>query len=91
MEQQTVNKTRRQATGRVTSIPGLKSLVVEVARRYQHPVYHKFVTRRTKYMVHDEAGAAGLGDTVEIEECRPMSARKRWRVVKTLEKARGVA
>lgn len=87
MEQQTVNKTQRTFVGMVTSVAGAKSVVVEVARRFEHRLYHKVVTRKTRYMAHDEASACGVGDRVEIEECRPMSARKRWRVVKTLEAA----
>ena len=86
-QQQTVNKTQRTFTGKVTSVSGLKSVVVEVARRYEHRIYHKVITRKTRYMAHDESSACTVGDQVEIQECRPMSARKRWRVVKTLEKA----
>jgi len=86
MEQQTVNKTQRTFVGKVTSVAGAKSVVVEVARRFEHRLYHKVVTRKTRYMAHDEASACVMGDMVEIQECRPMSARKRWRVVKTLEK-----
>ncbi len=86
MEQQTVNKTQRTFVGKVTSVAGLKSVIVEVARRYEHRKYHKVITRKTHYMAHDEIGGCVLGDKVEIEECRPMSARKRWRVVKTLGK-----
>jgi small subunit ribosomal protein S17 len=87
MEQQTVNKTHRTFVGKVTSVSGAKSVIVEVARRFEHRLYHKVVTRKTRYMAHDEASTCTVGDHVEIEECRPMSARKRWRVVKTLEAA----
>lgn len=84
MEQHTVNKTQRTFVGKVASVSGAKSVLVEVARRYEHRLYHKVVTRKTRYMAHDEASVCSVGDQVEIEECRPMSARKRWRVVKML-------
>ena len=87
MEQDTIVKTQRTFTGKVASLSGEKTILVEVARRFAHARYHKVITRKTKYMAHDEANDCGVGDIVEIEECRPLSARKRWRVVKTLSKA----
>jgi small subunit ribosomal protein S17 len=85
--QQVVNKTRRRFTGEVTSVSGAKSVVVAVKKRVLHALYRKYLNRTLRYMAHDEASTCGVGDTVVIEECRPMSARKRWRVVKTVEKA----
>lgn len=78
---------RRRMIGTVTSVAGLKSVVVSVTRRVRHPLYRKYLNRTRRYMAHDEAGACGVGDTVQIEESRPLSARKRWRVTKTLQKA----
>lgn len=88
MEQDTSTiRRKRQSTGTVTSVSGEKSIVVAVARRYEHPVFHKYITRVTKYMAHDEHSKCAVGDTVTIEECRPVSARKRWRVVGGADKA----
>jgi len=81
MEQETTIRRKRQFTGTVTSVSGEKSIVVAVSRRYEHPIFHKFITRVTKYMAHDEHSKCAVGDTVVIEESRPLSARKRWRVV----------
>lgn len=66
---------------------GLKSVVVAVTKRVQHPLYRKYLNRTRRYMAHDESAVCGLGDTVRIEESRPLSARKRWRVIKVLQKA----
>ncbi len=87
MEDNTIVKTQRTFTGKVSSVSGEKSVLVEVARRFQHARYHKPITRKTRYMAHDESSSCAVGDVVEIEECRPLSARKRWRVVRTLTKA----
>lgn len=65
---------------------GIKSVVVEVSYREQHPLYGKIVIRRKKYHVHDEADTAKVGDEVVIMETRPLSATKRWRIVKEEEK-----
>ncbi len=86
MEQKTGTR-RRRMIGTVTSVAGLKSVVVAVTRRVQHPLYRKYLNRTRRYMAHDEAGECGVGDTVQIEESRPLSARKRWRVTRTLHKA----
>lgn len=78
---------RVRQTGTVTSIAGSKSVVVQVDRRVGHGRYGKFVGKRSKFMAHDEKGACGLGDLVEIVSCRPLSARKRWRVAKVVGRA----
>ncbi len=72
---------RKVRKGVVVSKMGIKSVVVEVAYREQHPVYGKVVIRRKKYHVHDEADTAKVGDNVTIMETRPLSATKRWRIV----------
>ena len=77
-------KTKRAV---VVSKSGDKSIKVEMNYKIKHPVYNKFVKRRTKLGVHDEGNAAGLGDVVEIVECRPISKSKSWRLVRVLEKA----
>ena len=73
---------RKMRKGVVTSKMGVKSVVVQVSYRERHPLYGKIVTRTKKYHVHDEADTANVGDTVSIMETRPLSATKRWRIVK---------
>ena len=80
----------RTLTGRVVSDKMAKTVTVLVERRVKHPLYGKFVTRTKKYHAHDENGESHEGDVVEIEECRPLSKTKAWRVTKLLEKARTV-
>ena len=77
---------RKVRKGKVVSKMGIKSVVVEVSYREQHPLYGKIVIRRKKYHVHDEADTAKVGDEVVIMETRPLSATKRWRIVKAEEK-----
>ena len=77
---------RKVRKGKVVSKMGIKSVVVEVSYREQHPLYGKIVIRRKKYHVHDEAYTAKVGDEVVIMETRPLSATKRWRIVKEEEK-----
>jgi small subunit ribosomal protein S17 len=77
---------RKQRIGTVVSGKMQKSIVVEVAWSSRHPVYKKSIRRVTRFMAHDEDGSAKLGDTVRIEETRPLSARKRWRLVEILKK-----
>lgn len=77
---------RAQKIGTVTSDKMTKTVVVNVDRQIMHPKYRRYVRRRTKFMAHDEMGA-GIGDKVRIEETRPLSARKRWRVIEIVQKA----
>jgi len=77
---------RRTAQGIVVSTKMDKTVVVSVTRVFLHPKYRKYVRRRKNYMSHDEHGACSLGDSVVIEECRPMSKNKRWRFKATLRK-----
>ena len=72
---------KRVMQGRVVSDKGDKTVVVLVERRVMDKVYKKFIRRSKKYAAHDEANVFKVGDAVEIEECRPISARKRWRVI----------
>jgi small subunit ribosomal protein S17 len=71
---------RRSLEGIVVSTASSKTIVVKVTRTFLHPQYRKYVRHSKKYMAHDEHEVAGIGDAVVIEECRPMSARKRWRL-----------
>ena len=71
---------RKTRTGLVVSDGMEKTIVVQVDRMVMHPVYKKYVRRRVKYKVHDEQNEAQRGDTVLIEECRPLSRHKRWRM-----------
>ena len=79
---------KRILEGVVVSDKMDKTIVVKVERRVQHPIYKKFIRRSKKYHAHDEKGEFKLGDTVLIEECRPISKTKAWRVSKLIEKAR---
>ena len=72
---------RRQLIGNVIPSKMDKTVVVEVARRFPHPVYQKYVTRTKKYYAHDPEGKCTQGDIVKIEESKPLSKLKRWRVV----------
>ncbi len=81
---------KRTLTGRVVSDKMQKTVTVLVERRVKHPLYGKFVTRSKKYHAHDENGEFHEGDLVVIEECRPLSKTKAWRVTQLVEKARTV-
>jgi len=81
-------KTARSATGRVISNKMNKTITVQVDRRIRHPLYGKIVTRRSKLHAHDEGNECKQGDLVLIEECRPLSKTKTWRLVKVLERSR---
>jgi small subunit ribosomal protein S17 len=80
----------RSVEGRVVSNKMNKTITVMIERRVRHPLYGKIVTRRTKLHAHDEANECQEGDLVRIEECRPLSRSKSWRLVKVLERARVV-
>ena len=79
---------RRERTGRVVSNKMDKSITVAVDRQVKHPIYGKFITKTTKYMVHDENNDANIGDIVHIMSTRPLSKRKTWRLVEILERAK---
>jgi small subunit ribosomal protein S17 len=86
---ETPERTRRKVRiGKVVSNKMLKSIVVAVERQVAHALYKKYFRRTTKLMAHDEKREAGIGDIVKIMETRPMSARKRWRLVEIIEKAK---
>lgn len=79
---------RRVITGTVTSTKMHKTVVVTVSRRFRDKRFHKFISRRVRYKAHDENNSCQVGDLVELVESRPYSKTKRWRVAKTLVKAR---
>jgi small subunit ribosomal protein S17 len=81
---------RKTRIGFVVSDKMDKTVVVEVARRIKHAVYGKFLKRRERYQAHDENNESKVGDQVMIEETRPMSRHKRWRIKSTLKKATNV-
>jgi small subunit ribosomal protein S17 len=72
---------RRVLEGNVVSDRMDKTVTVLVERRYMHPVYKKYIKKTDKYAAHDETNAFGIGDRVQIEECRPISKRKAWKVI----------
>ncbi|MEG0375560.1 MAG: 30S ribosomal protein S17 [Raoultibacter sp.] len=79
---------RKVRQGVVVSAAGEKTCVVQVKERKQHPVYGKMMTSTKKFHAHDEENSAGVGDTVQIMETRPLSKLKRWRLLKIVEKAK---
>lgn len=81
-------KITRALTGRVVSDKMDKTVTVLVERRVKHPLYGKVIRLSKKYHAHDEANECREGDTVVIEECRPLSKTKAWKVTKLVEKAR---
>lgn len=83
MEDTKQKKTRR---GIVVSKSGDKSVRVQIDYTVKHPMYGKYIKRRTKLGVHDPNNVAGVGDVVEISECRPISKSKNWLLVRVLEK-----
>ena len=82
----TQGKENRTRSGVVVSRSGDKSIRVVIDYLVKHPKYGKYLKRSTKLAVHDEKNIAGVGDTVEIVQCRPMSKFKSWRVVEVLKK-----
>lgn len=79
---------RKARRGYVVSDKMDKTIVVEVEDRVKHPLYGKVIRRTSKVKAHDENNTAGIGDLVLINETRPLSASKRWRLVEILEKAK---
>ena len=79
---------RKVRRGYVTSDKMEKTITVEVEDRVKHPLYGKVIRRTSKVKVHDELNSAGVGDLVLINETRPLSSTKRWRLVEILEKAK---
>jgi small subunit ribosomal protein S17 len=87
MSNKTQTRTKRVLTGHVVSDKNDKTIVVRCETMLQHPLYKKYVRRRKKFMAHDQDNACQTGDKVQIIESRRLSARKRWRLKKIMEKA----
>ena len=85
MEQRALRKTR---IGVVVSNKMQKTITVAIERRVSHPIYKKYFRKTTKLMAHDEKNECHIGDKVKIMETRPLSSRKKWRLVEVVEKAK---
>ncbi len=79
---------RKTRTGVVVSNKMDKSIVVKIERRVKHPIYKKYFKITKKLMAHDEKNESNVGDVVKIMEIRPLSKRKKWRLVEIIEKAK---
>ena len=77
---------RRTAEGRVLKASNLKTRVIAVEQRIAHPLYGRVIRRTAKFVAHDERNESNVGDLVRIEECRPMSRTKRWRLIEIMER-----
>ena len=84
---QTTEKTKgsKERVGVVVRAKTQKTIVVEISRLVQHATYHKVIRRRRRFMVHDEKGAAKVGDKVRIVETRPISKMKHWRLLEIVK------
>ena len=80
-------KTARTLVGQVVSNKMDKTVAVVIERRVEHPLYRKYVRKSTKLLAHDENNECGEGDVVAIEECRPLSKNKSWRLQRVIERA----
>jgi len=83
-------KTKRTLTGQVVSTKMDKTIAVLIERQVEHPIYKKYLRKSTKLLAHDEDGECAEGDVVAIEECRPLSKRKAWRLQRVISRASGV-
>jgi len=90
MAEQENTKVARSLTGKVVSDKMNKTITVLVERRAKHPLYGKVIRLSKKYHAHDEDNGCHEGDTVVIEECRPLSKTKSWKVVRVVEQAKAV-
>jgi small subunit ribosomal protein S17 len=79
---------RKTRTGLVISNKMDKTITVAIERKVPHPIYKKYFKKTTKLLAHDEKGECNMGDRVKIMETRPLSARKRWRMIEIIEKAK---
>jgi small subunit ribosomal protein S17 len=87
---ETARASRKERVGEVISSNMSKTIVVRVERRFPHPKYKKVVTGYKKFYAHDDKSDAKVGDRVRIEETRPLSKLKRWRLVEVVERSSGV-
>ena len=84
-------KASKQKTGTVVSSSRDKTLTVSIKRTITHPIYKKIIRRSSKVQVHDENNQSNVGDVVSIEECRPISKTKSWKLVSVINKAKDIS
>ena len=77
----------KQQIGTVISNKMQKTIVVQVENRYSHPIYSKTLIKTKNYLAHDELEESNIGDQVLVEECRPLSKKKRWKLIKIISKS----
>lgn len=77
----------KEKIGIVVSNKMQKTIVVKIESRYSHPIYSKIMTKTKKYLAHDQFDECNIGDQVLVQECRPLSRRKRWKLVKIISKS----
>ncbi|KAA3603029.1 MAG: 30S ribosomal protein S17 [Calditrichaeota bacterium] len=88
MSNEVIRKARKVRIGVVVSDKMDKTISVLIERRVKHPLYKKYSKKSKKYLAHDNENSCNIGDTVKIMETRPLSAKKRWRLVEIIEKAK---
>ncbi len=79
---------RKERVGIVVSNKMDKSIIVAEKRKVMHPIYGKFINKTTKFIAHDEENTCNIGDLVKIMETRPLSKKKRWRLIEIIERAK---
>lgn len=77
----------KQQIGIVISNKMQKTIVVKIESRYSHPIYSKILVKTTKYLAHDPEEKCNIGDQVLVEECRPLSKKKRWKLIQIISKS----
>lgn len=77
----------KQQVGIVISNKMQKTIVVKIENRYSHPIYSKTIVKTKKYLAHDELEECNIGDQVLVEECRPLSKKKRWKLIQIISKS----
>ena len=77
----------KQQVGIVISNKMQKTIVVQIEKRYPHPIYSKTLVKTKKYLAHDEQEQCNIGDQVLVQECRPLSKKKRWKLIEILSKS----
>ena len=85
---ETIRNARKERVGLVTSAKMTKSITISIKRQVKHPIYGKVIKKTSKLMAHDEENDAREGDTVRVMETKPLSKRKRWRLVEIIERAK---
>ena len=81
----------KEQIGIVISNKMQKTIVIKIENRYPHPLYSKTLIKTKKYLAHDEKNQCGIGDQVLVQECRPLSKKKRWKLIKVLSKSSSIS